>query len=614
LDLLRLLYLSMTVHPASRRSVHPGSTPINPLVGGSNCSHCRQANLRTKIVLETGFRLIRARFGISPSELPVMKPGDLSVYLSFLQQYGHPRSHVVFPFCQGRPDREGFLTRKRLGRMERWELALSIASLKRSLPNSCSVHSESPLDAWRATRFSIPPPPPQSYAHFARMVAYELFPPGWDRTYIDRVNGFVANASSRGPGASRGDLAWAGSRELFHLSEVPTPGKKRAITIPSSDADVLGPLHHTLYDALRRTSWLLVGPPTEGRISSFMGNRPWCTSVDLVNATDGLDLSISRIFLEVANATAFHVPIEIMEFGLSSLNAMVDSKMIQHGQMMGIYLSFPLLCCHSYTAARWASRGDNTATYLVNGDDTVISGQGPFSARSYPPGYELNDKKTVRSETVVELNSTVFLKKRGSWREVRNLRRGGFDPSTFTGMMSGSSACAWAGRPWASAFVRSRIGKGWRFLPSLLGLLQTGSHPAFARERYLRRDLGLLPSALPTLPTEVSEVLLMCVGTPAPDEVAALIGHQWQYGREKGKRDKDIVISIGQYRKSLTYRCQNRRALFTLARRRGFGTCESYLREGSPRSGKNRPVYFVPEKYMSWKEQIGIIESSKWKL
>jgi hypothetical protein len=354
-----------------------------------------------------------------------------------------------------------------------------------------------------------------------------------------------------------------------------------------------------------------VGPPTEERISSVAKGGRWCTSVDLVNATDGLDLSISRVFLEVANSTAFHVPLEIMDFAFSSLNAMVGSRMIAHGQMMGIYLSFPLLCCHSYTAARWASRGDSTARYLVNGDDTVIVGQEPVPARSYPPGYELNDKKTLRSETVVELNSTVFLKKRNSWREVKNLRRGGFDPNSYAGMLHGAEACVWAGRPWAEAFVRSRIGKGWRFLPSQLGLLQTGSFSAFRRERFLRQGLGLMPSDLPCHPPVVSKMLLMCTGTPDPDEVDALIDHQWRYGREKQKREKDIVLSVGQYRKGLVYRNQAKRTLRGLAARRCFGTFWSYdpCRASRPRK---RSVYFVPEEYTSWKEELGIMALSKW--
>lgn len=400
------------------------------------------------------------------------------------------------------------------------------------------------------------------------------------------------------------------------LSEVPTPGKKRAITIPSPDSDVLGPLHHTLYDALRRTPWLLVGPPTEERISSAMKGAVWATSVDLVNATDGLDLSITKVFLSVANRNAFHVPVEIMDFAFSSFNAMVESRMIQHGQMMGIYLSFPLLCCHSYTAARWASRDDSTAKYLVNGDDTVIAGREPVEARSYPVGYRLNDSKTMRSKTAVEVNSTVFLKKGNSWREVKNLRRGGFDPTFLSGMLHGAVACLGAGRVWVDAFMRSRIGSRWGLLPSQLGLLESGSYLAFKRERKMRLGLGRLSSDLPARPSRKSDLLRMCQGTPDPDEQQALIDHQWVFGREKQKREEEVHLRVGSVKKTYRWRsaCKSD-CMHCLATRRSFGVYSSYIGHlHSFMESKRRKVYFVPEEYTPWRERIGLMALDRYRV
>jgi hypothetical protein len=292
--------------------------------------------------------------------------------------------------------------------------------------------------------------------------------------------------------------------------------------------------------------------------------------------------------------------------------------MIQHGQMMGIYLSFPLLCCHSYTAARWASRGDSTASYLVNGDDTAIAGQEPVPADAYPVGYQLNDKKTVRSRTVVELNSTVFLKKRGSWKEVQNLRRGGFDPTTYAGMLHGAEACLWSGRVWVDAFMRSRIGSRWGFLPSQLGFFDTKSYLAFKRERKMRCDLGRSPSAIPARLSCRSDLLQMRTGAPDPDEVHALVLHQWHFGRDKEKRETELRVSVGEFRKSCIRTVCKSGCLHCLATRRlgKLRVFPSYLNHlaGLPLSTHNkRRVYFVPAGYISQREKAEIACLSFWK-
>jgi hypothetical protein len=572
----------------------------------------------TKVVISSGMRLIRARFGLSPYECPDPVPEDLSSYLSFLQNSGTQRPLVKFPRTVGRRDEEGLCQPKRLGRTERWEFALSVASLKRSLPNDCAAHSASVLEAWAASRFSPPPPPPLSYYHFARMIAEEIFPHGWDSTYQRQVGSFMPNASSRGREFPRGDLAWMGQEERFfravldgvglpddlvvELSEVPTPGKKRAITIPSPDADILGPLHRTLYDALRRTDWCLVGPPTAERISSVCSEQ-WHTSVDLVNATDGLNLSITECFLEVARKNSEHVPPEVFDFAKISLHATVGGRTIWHGQMMGIYLSFPFLCCHSYTAARWAARNDKTAKFLVNGDDTAISGPRPYLASDYPSGYQLNDNKTVRSQTVVEVNSTVFLKKGVKFREVRNLRRGGFDPSTYHGMLHAADSCLKAGTKWVDGFVRSRIGKGWGFLPSQLGLTQTRSFPAWRYDRQMRDSLRRFVTPLPELASPVSDLLEVRRGKPSPDEVAALVSHQWQYGREKKKREEVFSPRKGEVFKTYGFA---RGHINMLAKRRGFSFLgkQSFPQHiASLTSREKVNVYFVPKGYTSISEE-----------
>jgi hypothetical protein len=211
---------------------------------------------------------------------------------------------------------------------------------------------------------------------------------------------------------------------------------------------------------------------------------------------------------------------------------------------------------------------------------------------------------------VVEVNSTVFLEKRGKMREVRNLRRGGFDPNSFAGMLHGAEACRKLGSPWVNAFVRSRIGARWRFLPSQLRFLETYSHAAWKRERSLRRG-GRVSTPLPGPREVVSEALQMCTGIPDPDEVAALVSHQWQYGRERKKREDEFSPSIGSVRKT-----------FVLRRRRWFGqgwagastSYPSHIAALAVPKEPKKPTYFVPRGYVSMREEEGVNQLFNWRV
>jgi len=162
---------------------------------------------------------------------------------------------------------------------------------------------------------------------------------------------------------------------------------------------------------------------------------------------------------------------------------------VTHGQMMGTYLSFPLLCLHSYCAALWASRDSELKGVLVNGDDTLMSHDSPMG--SYPPGYELNKLKTVVSKDLAELNSTLFIRGCRGWSEVHHLRRGA-EVSDFKGVLHLATACRKAGPLWVDAFIRSRIGRKWRFLPSQLGL-PLWQHSCWSRQTRMNRSHSDLP-------------------------------------------------------------------------------------------------------------------------
>jgi hypothetical protein len=112
----------------------------------------------------------------------------------------------------------------------------------------------------------------------------------------------------------------------------------------------------------------------------------------------------------------------------------------------------------------------------------------------YPPGYEINANKTMVSETAVEINSTVFIK-REKWREVRHARRLGA-MSDFAGMLHMAEACRASGLAWVDAFCYAGVGRSWRLLPSQLGLpLQ--SLGAYLRQKKMRRAHTDLPKLEP---------------------------------------------------------------------------------------------------------------------
>jgi len=371
----------------------------------------------------------------------------------------------------------------------------------------------------------------------------------------------------------------------------PVSGKIRALTIFDERVDLLGPLHKMIYNHLSKTDWLLVGPPTEKKLSSVC-HRKYQTSVDLVAATDNLSLPVATLILERLLAKAAKVPGEIRLLAVNSLPCLVETGQaetiqVSHGQMMGGYLSFPLLCLQSYIAAAWATR-QTEAEILVNGDDTLISSDGPIRADCYPPGFILNEAKTIRSEKVAEINSTCFLKDgRGKWRQVHHLRRGSFLPD-FPGMLHAAAAVR-SSVKWTDALIRSRIGKGWGLTPSQLRL-HPKSYPAFCRDRELgrKRQYTDLPSCKPVQ----SELLSAQRGVPDEDERLALTMFLRNQGRLVGGKRDVYSPSKGEVRRSFRYTKR-------VSRMRTF---LSTLREARLPRVKKADLYFVPAEYVSRRE------------
>jgi len=453
------------------------------------------------------------RFSLGKGELPDLKPTDLGKYLLFLLSPRSSRVSVPFPRVQRGWDDEGFPRLLRLGRRQRWELAHSVSSIKKGLPSIvCSHHSPPSVRSSWFSRACDPSPSSSSpeYLAFARKIVREVLPWGWDSRYFDFCHSFFPKRSSRYDRGFSSEFWSLGSYESFQAivraggplpkgaggwnlryKEVPSAGKLRPMGIPTYRWDTLGPLHECLYSYLGRKDWLLVGPPAASDIDRVC-QFDWQTSIDLVGASDNLRLDVADTILCAILSRCEKVPGSVRQDAVDSLYPFVDDQQVTHGQMMGTYLSFPLLCLQSYVAARWATR-DTQAGILINGDDCLISSPRPVLNDDYPDWAIINESKTGRFRSVAEINSTCFLRdSRGRWKEVKHLRRGG-GTRDLQGHVHQAAVCRAAGPLWERAFVLAKSRSRWCLRPSDLGF-NLGILEVFKYERRLcRRGYAVLP-------------------------------------------------------------------------------------------------------------------------
>lgn len=589
--------------------------------GVKRCGGCFRANLLTKETIHNGLTLLRVKYGLPYCEFPDVGPSDLSRFLSFLLLQGSDRQPVAFPRRQVRPDGDNLCRLQRLRRHERWELAHGAASIKRNLPPSCKDCTPSPRSSWTDNAVSPPPPPSDEYLQHVRRVCARIFTPGWDRSYGSFVGNHTPNPSSRKPLLSRADLLWAGRREEFfskttsgngvapwlwaRYKEVLSAGKRRPLLIFDENVELLAPLHKLLYSRLTKESWLLYGPPTEERMASVLVNE-FQTSVDLVSATDGLSHVVAETILDTLFFSSTEVPRGIRALAKASLSPFFRDdvgvlRRVRHGQMMGAYLSFPLLCLQSFCAASWAARDDSNARFLVNGDDCVISANRYISVQDYPSGFRLNTDKTIRAKNVAEVNSTVFLRRSGRWRVVRHLRRGGALSTKFSGMLHMAEAVR--GSPsWESAFVRARLGRRWGFLPSQLG---HSSYASYKRERHLLRRRYYTP--LPSSDSSQDMTgLRKLYGKPTDLEAESMRKLIWSEGRRGGCKRDVFEPSCGQIRRSYGYRAR------PCWRNLSFVSPDSRARRLCVQN-KSPDFFLVPDEFETVEEERGMIVLDLWR-
>jgi len=337
-----------------------------------------------------------------------------------------------------------------LGASERMSVAASLFLARKVLPSAPDPRQAE--KHWELMR-SPAPDAPSSYVEFIFREIDRLFVPGWDKGYRSHVYSHTPTSSSclqyslRRGGARRflaemgpdwfADVCLDGEEAygfpcVARYTVVQTAGKARGVTVSDGRSQVLGPLHRTLYDYLSQFGWLLRGEARGKKFRSFSKRKGEVfVSGDYESATDNLSLTVTEMILSRILSHSRFIPQGIKDFAMRSLRAEIfypdlggRSCQQERGQLMGNFLSFPLLCLHNYLAFRFSIPRD--VPLRINGDDIVF--------RCRPQEYErwkrnvgaagltLSAGKTMLDGRFFSLNSAFFMGESSGAREVPVVR------------------------------------------------------------------------------------------------------------------------------------------------------------------------------------------------
>lgn len=351
---------------------------------------------------------------------------------------------------------------QRRGRVEREGGRFAFKLLKKLMPEPCKCVARSNERAWveRQTREADLATPDEFFS-YVRLEVGNMFPQGWDRSYIDAIAKYAPNTSacverSCKKGGSRAEVDLddylakvIGEREVeakpLKYSEVLTSGKLRSLTIAPADYNVLRPLHKIIFDRVKKQRWSLIGPPSAEKFekAGFKFDGTPLLSGDYKAATDNLDLRVSSTILSAILERADIVPESVKAFALASLypQVTVGGRVVdvKRGQMMGSLLSFPLLCIYNRVASVLAL---GKVPMLINGDDIVAETRRPERWLGYLPilGLEPERSKTGISKTRLEVNSTPFVVRGGRAIICPVARLRVLAPRSQTGVVGGELA------------------------------------------------------------------------------------------------------------------------------------------------------------------------------
>lgn len=323
---------------------------------------------------------------------------------------------------------------------------MAFHSIKRLMPASCRC-MESEMIQKVASGFRRPPRAlPPKYLRFAKTLASRLFPTGWDTRLYPASVATCTPSLSGAVGAKRSDGGVLGS-DIDHasflaacygelefnvpmeaeLTVVQSAGKPRPLSKPPSEAILLRPLHNSIYNHLSNQRWLSRGDVCTDSLNRAGFSRhegSVLTSGDYKSATDGLSIEVAETLLSTILSNSVSVPSSVKKAAMDSLRVTLFSEKIQDsfsvstGQMMGMYLSFPLLCIQNYLAFRWSCLNYGGGEFfkgvpvIINGDDILFDSEKPFSdfwmTTVSNLGLEVEKTKTSVSSAFGSLNSTLL--------------------------------------------------------------------------------------------------------------------------------------------------------------------------------------------------------------
>ncbi|QGY72548.1 RNA dependent RNA polymerase [Plasmopara viticola lesion associated ourmia-like virus 18] len=290
------------------------------------------------------------------------------------------------------------------------------------------------------------PEPSSEFIAFCVRRTKELFPRGWDRSYVDKVltatlpvtSSAEFSRASGGVRRLKASERWdrnsfveycLTSQEKAHrcasvVVPVETGGKWRVISKPPSCDHALKPLHKCMYDHLSKFPWLLRGDAKPGRFKEFVPkDGEVFVSGDYESATDNLCTPVQRAILVALLTQCRNVPLGVREHAVDTLSSdlkIQDGHTVlrqQRGQLMGEPLSFPLLCLVNYLTFEWSVGTD--APVRINGDDivfrTIPDLVSKWEKEVGKSGLVLSVGKTMKSNRYYSLNSSFFDSHDGSF-------------------------------------------------------------------------------------------------------------------------------------------------------------------------------------------------------
>lgn len=291
-------------------------------------------------------------------------------------------------------------------------------------------------DHFRSMSIRAADPPPEYWSHLVDSVT-RMFPIGWDKKYSSEVFRYTPSDSScleygRSEGGLRTYLASKG--EDWYQDQclgagpgaipfpvkyqiVRTSGKDRGVTISSGLSSLLAPLHRCMYNFISGEEWLLRGDARGRKFKAFKAVKGEVfVSGDYESATDNLNTDVAEFILRLILGRSRYVPEGIKEFAISSLRAQIQYSggIVCHqekGQLMGNFLSFPLLCLQNYFAFRFLL--PRNVPVKINGDDIVFRCL-PHEFDAWAEGVSrcgltLSRGKTMVHRRVFSLNSSFFI-------------------------------------------------------------------------------------------------------------------------------------------------------------------------------------------------------------